>query len=353
MPSYQEDSLGSASRYMPEGSLLAQLDRKHHSPMSEMQRTSASTTPNNSLPDRTHAPMKILSPVDPSRYSFRNQGAGGTLDFSREKTLDEEIDEIDLSSLEMDCTDDEELIVEYDEADVSCSLEPQEEEEMTMEDEEEASMKLALAMQEEENQYALMFGAQTVFGAHVRDEADFDGGLAIEDELDADLRASLELARQLEEEEMNNAQDYLAQQVELQNQRLAQAQAAAGEVRAAKGNNSDASCSEDEDGSDRGSDDEDNLMAYENLVNLSPVELQLTDQALDDLPRIPFCSDTCSDTACCVCMCEYEEGEVNIQLPSCGHIFHEDCVLQWLERQIVCPMCKTTVPGATQPVEKM
>ena len=39
-----------------------------------------------------------------------------------------------------------------------------------------------------------------------RDEADFDGGLAIEDELDADLRASLELARQLEEEEMNNAQ---------------------------------------------------------------------------------------------------------------------------------------------------
>ena len=61
--------------------------------------------------------------------------------------LFQEIDEIDLSSLEMDCTDDEELIVEYDEADVSCSLEPQEEEEMTMEDEEEASMKLALAMQ--------------------------------------------------------------------------------------------------------------------------------------------------------------------------------------------------------------
>lgn len=43
---------------------------------------------------------------------------------------------------------------------------------------------------------------------------------------------------------------------------------------------------------------------------------------------------------CVICFCEYETGQPCITL-SCGHLFHQDCILAWLKVDAVCPMCKT------------
>lgn len=83
-------------------------------------------------------------------------------------------------------------------------------------------------------------------------------------------------------------------------------------------------------------------MGYESLVNLSPVELKLTQNALDALPR----HRSTGEESCCVCMCDIEHKDVAIKLP-CGHEFHEECVMQWLDHRTTCPICKVTVPGET------
>lgn len=47
--------------------------------------------------------------------------------------------------------------------------------------------------------------------------------------------------------------------------------------------------------------------------------------------------------SCCVCRCEYENGEELRVLRTCGHAFHRDCVDVWLGDHNTCPMCKVCV----------
>mmetsp|Transcript_12309 Transcript_12309/g.31076 ORF Transcript_12309/g.31076 Transcript_12309/m.31076 type:complete len:876 (-) Transcript_12309:152-2779(-) len=55
-----------------------------------------------------------------------------------------------------------------------------------------------------------------------------------------------------------------------------------------------------------------------------------------------FTTTTC--TTCSICIDEFEVGETIRLLPRCGHAFHTDCILPWLQdRQGCCPLCKTEV----------
>ena len=49
-----------------------------------------------------------------------------------------------------------------------------------------------------------------------------------------------------------------------------------------------------------------------------------------------FTTTTC--TTCSICIEEFENGEKNRLLLLCGHSFHTDCILPWLERQGCCPL---------------
>jgi hypothetical protein len=45
---------------------------------------------------------------------------------------------------------------------------------------------------------------------------------------------------------------------------------------------------------------------------------------------------------CTICLSDYEEGETLRTLP-CFHIFHKDCIDDWLKQSKVCPVCKYQV----------
>ena len=45
---------------------------------------------------------------------------------------------------------------------------------------------------------------------------------------------------------------------------------------------------------------------------------------------------------CPICLCEMLEGPV-VQLPNCGHRFHQDCISTWLVNQKKCPLCRAPV----------
>lgn len=64
--------------------------------------------------------------------------------------------------------------------------------------------------------------------------------------------------------------------------------------------------------------------------------------------RTPVCSvciknDT-SSRSCVICTDSFGEGQTVVRLPSCGHVFHDECATKWLERHNTCPYCRCELP---------
>mmetsp|Transcript_12848 Transcript_12848/g.24122 ORF Transcript_12848/g.24122 Transcript_12848/m.24122 type:complete len:377 (+) Transcript_12848:161-1291(+) len=59
-------------------------------------------------------------------------------------------------------------------------------------------------------------------------------------------------------------------------------------------------------------------------------------------PKVKECADlkTCKndEPSCCICLCEYEEGEMLNQL-DCGHVYHQECIQSWCQNHTRCPLC--------------
>lgn len=45
---------------------------------------------------------------------------------------------------------------------------------------------------------------------------------------------------------------------------------------------------------------------------------------------------------CTICFEAFTGSEVLARL-GCGHKFHEDCIVDWLERQLSCPVCRAPI----------
>ncbi|GAU30373.1 hypothetical protein TSUD_57840 [Trifolium subterraneum] len=47
---------------------------------------------------------------------------------------------------------------------------------------------------------------------------------------------------------------------------------------------------------------------------------------------------------CSICLVDFSVGLEAIQLPNpCLHVYHKDCILEWLDRSSTCPMCRRPV----------
>ncbi|KAJ0805487.1 putative transcription factor C2H2 family [Helianthus annuus] len=53
---------------------------------------------------------------------------------------------------------------------------------------------------------------------------------------------------------------------------------------------------------------------------------------------------------CAVCLNEFLDHEALRLLPECSHVFHRDCIDEWLASHITCPVCRASlVPKPSQP----
>ncbi|CAN1172723.1 E3 ubiquitin-protein ligase RING1, partial [Linum perenne] len=67
--------------------------------------------------------------------------------------------------------------------------------------------------------------------------------------------------------------------------------------------------------------------------------------AIDSLPTIRITDkDLNSDmNQCAVCKDEFEKGAEAKQMP-CKHLYHQDCIVPWLEMHNSCPVCRHELP---------
>ncbi|XP_057795325.1 NEP1-interacting protein-like 1 [Salvia miltiorrhiza] len=70
----------------------------------------------------------------------------------------------------------------------------------------------------------------------------------------------------------------------------------------------------------------------------------LSQDSIKELPIHNFNGTTSySNTSCSICLEDLKNGEVVRWLPRCKHIFHVECVDEWLMRQGSCPICRKNV----------
>jgi len=51
-----------------------------------------------------------------------------------------------------------------------------------------------------------------------------------------------------------------------------------------------------------------------------------------------------SNRDCVICTEEFQAGHRVLQIPGCGHIFHDECALRWLSLHNTCPFCRQELP---------
>ena len=89
-------------------------------------------------------------------------------------------------------------------------------------------------------------------------------------------------------------------------------------------------------------------MSYEELLSLENqignVNRGLSKHQIKMLPQITFknCLSFNNQTNCLICQENFVEQE-KLRKFNCGHIFHIECVDQWLENEKTCPTCKKSV----------
>ena len=69
-------------------------------------------------------------------------------------------------------------------------------------------------------------------------------------------------------------------------------------------------------------------------------------RALRQLPTIRVAPEDLIDPAnreCCICLEENKLDDHVIRMP-CAHIFHSDCIKDWLSRSCTCPVCRFELP---------
>ncbi|XP_061593712.1 E3 ubiquitin-protein ligase RNF126-like [Cololabis saira] len=75
---------------------------------------------------------------------------------------------------------------------------------------------------------------------------------------------------------------------------------------------------------------------------------------IKSLPTVRITNEhVVSGLECPVCKEDYSVGENVRQLP-CNHMFHNDCIVPWLEQHDTCPVCRKSLSGqntATNPPE--
>jgi hypothetical protein len=89
-------------------------------------------------------------------------------------------------------------------------------------------------------------------------------------------------------------------------------------------------------------------LVYWATVNMSE-QHGLRNEDIATLPTSTFDQQLHNQVACPICLEDFTSGQEIRRFP-CNHIFHKDCIDNWLRLNITCPMCRMSITGVPAPV---
>ena len=86
----------------------------------------------------------------------------------------------------------------------------------------------------------------------------------------------------------------------------------------------------------------DNFDSLEDILDLNNLEENgLDEEIINSFPKsIVDDINKLKEKKCVICLEEFQNGDEKTTLP-CFHIFHPNCINQWLKKHDNCPICKT------------
>jgi hypothetical protein len=77
--------------------------------------------------------------------------------------------------------------------------------------------------------------------------------------------------------------------------------------------------------------------------DLSPDEIPMSKNEITKLESIYYHLFSIVEYQCSICCEDIKHDELIIKLFGCSHMFHKNCLEQWLSRKPLCPNCKRNV----------
>ncbi|XVE68833.1 hypothetical protein DITRI_Ditri09bG0101700 [Diplodiscus trichospermus] len=68
-----------------------------------------------------------------------------------------------------------------------------------------------------------------------------------------------------------------------------------------------------------------------------------TKQSIQALRKVKL-QGSCTDENCMICMEQLSSGTQEVSSMPCSHLFHGDCIEEWLNRSHHCPLCRFPMP---------
>ncbi|XP_058089312.1 E3 ubiquitin-protein ligase SDIR1-like [Magnolia sinica] len=65
--------------------------------------------------------------------------------------------------------------------------------------------------------------------------------------------------------------------------------------------------------------------------------------SIEALERMTFNKGKYDEIKCAICLNDFSTGMEVIRMP-CSHVFDSECIIQWLEKNHVCPICRFEMP---------
>lgn len=81
---------------------------------------------------------------------------------------------------------------------------------------------------------------------------------------------------------------------------------------------------------------------------LDPVIVRPTQAQIDSATEV-FSQTNQNGDNCTICQDELCTGNQVRKINSCGHQFHKNCIDQWFERNVRCPVCRYDIRGSINP----
>ncbi|XP_044512268.1 probable E3 ubiquitin-protein ligase XERICO [Mangifera indica] len=90
--------------------------------------------------------------------------------------------------------------------------------------------------------------------------------------------------------------------------------------------------------------DDEQRILEESFTQPVPTSIPTSKEAIQKLEKVR--AEDCAELMrelCAVCLEDFQFDFENVQLP-CGHVYHKDCIVRWLEVSNMCPLCRHRLP---------